>query len=92
MSRNIRLSKELATRIRSAAARLDVADLPGDADTAQDLLLELHKALLELREPIRALVDAATADGDEGMREVPSKADRALKQLAGCLLHAAGED
>ncbi|MFJ4633493.1 hypothetical protein [Streptomyces sp. NPDC088847] len=92
MSRNLRLSKELATQIRSAAARLDVVDLPADADTAQDLLLELHKALLELREPIRALVDVATAAGDEDMREVPSKADRALKQLASCLLRAAGED
>ncbi|MFE9601996.1 MULTISPECIES: hypothetical protein [Streptomyces] len=92
MTRNIRLSKELATQIRAAAARLDAADIPADAATARDVILELREALLELQAPIRALLDVATAGGDEDMREVPANADRALKRLAGCLLHAAQED
>lgn len=92
MARNIRLSKELAAQIRAAAAKLDITDLPADADSAQEIILELREAVLELRAPIRALLEAATADGDEDMREVPANADRALKRLANELLHAAEED
>lgn len=92
MPRNIRLSKELAAQIRAAVAKLGVADLPADADTAEEIILELHDAVVELRAPIRALLEAATADGDEDMREVPANADRALKRLANELLHAAQED
>ncbi|WP_328746388.1 hypothetical protein OHT57_12660 [Streptomyces sp. NBC_00285] len=92
MTRNIRLSKELAAQIRATAAKLDVANLPADADTAQDIILELREAILELREPIRALLDVASASGDEDMGEVPANADRALRRLAAELLHATQED
>jgi hypothetical protein len=92
MSRNVRLSKELAAQIRAAAAKLDVTDLPADADSAQEIILDLHDAVVELRAPIRALLEAATADGDEDMREVPANADRALRRLANELAHAAEED
>lgn len=92
MSRNIRLSKELAAQIRAAAAKLDVANLPADADTAQEIILELREALVELRRPIRALLEVANASGDEDAREVPANADRLLRRLTGELLHAAQED
>ncbi|MFJ5306132.1 hypothetical protein [Streptomyces sp. NPDC088350] len=92
MSRNIRLSKEVAGQIRAAAAKLDVANLPADADTAQEIILELREALLELQAPVRALLDVVTASGDEDMREVPANADRALRRLAAELLHATQED
>jgi hypothetical protein len=81
MTRNVRLSKELANKIRDAARGLNQAELPADAATAQELLLELHDALNNLREPLRALLDVATAGGDEGLREVPASAERRLRQL-----------
>lgn len=92
MTRNVRLSKELANKIRDAARALHQAEMPADAGTAQELLLELHEALVVLREPLRALLDVATAGGDEDLREVPANADRRLRQLAAEVLHAAGED
>lgn len=92
MARNPRLSKELAQQIRQAAKRMDVADTPADAATAREILLELHTAITNLREPIRALLEVATAGGDEDTRGVPANADRAMHRLARDILHAARED
>lgn len=92
MPRDTRLSKQLAKQIRDAASQLNQAELPADASTAQALLLELHTALRNLREPLRALLDVATASGDEDMRGVPANADRALRRLTADVLHAAQED
>ncbi|MBP2047819.1 hypothetical protein J2Z21_000741 [Streptomyces griseochromogenes] len=92
MARNVRLSRQIAQQIRTLAAKLDTADMPSDAATAQELLLALHDALRDLREPPQALLAVATT-GNEEMADLPASADRRLVtrhfiwcDLAGCWL------
>ncbi|AOR36011.1 hypothetical protein BFF78_37605 [Streptomyces fodineus] len=47
MARNVRLSPQIAQQIRTPAAKLDTADMPSDAATAQELLPRMLSELVK---------------------------------------------
>jgi DNA-binding ferritin-like protein len=91
VTRDTRLNKRLARTIRDAARRMNQAEPPADAGTAREMLLDLHDALANLREPLRGLLDAATA-ADSQRAGLAAGAERRLSRLTADLLRAAGED
>ncbi|MEV5432082.1 hypothetical protein [Streptomyces sp. NPDC052701] len=91
MTRDTRLNKHLARTIRDAARRMNQAEPPADVGTARDMLIDLHDALANLREPLRGLLDAATAADPEGAG-LADGAERRLSRLTADLLRAAGGD